>query len=242
MFIDPDRCTACGICLDYCPAEAISVASGEDDTAYVSEELCFECGLCRRLDVCPADAFVESEEVNTFPRVIRALFSDPNTTHRHTLIPGRGTEECKTNDVTGRVKRGEIGFCIEFGRPGLGCTFKDISSMTTTLKKLGVHFEENNPTSALMDPETGSFPDEVLNQRVLSAIIEMRLNIDETDEVLPAIMEVSHEIDTVFSLSVVCRFDEDGELPIMEKLTKLGINFPPNAKINLGMGRPLAKD
>jgi hypothetical protein len=114
--------------------------------------------------------------------------------------------------------------------------------MTTALKNFGVHFEENNPTSGLMDPETGSFPDEVLNQRVLSAIIEVRLNIDETDEVLPVIMKVSHEIDTVFSLSVVGRFNADGELPIMEKLTKLGINLAPNAKINLGMGRPLSKD
>jgi NAD-dependent dihydropyrimidine dehydrogenase PreA subunit len=239
MRIDHDKCITCEACINYCPANAIELDS-ERKGLYVSEERCFECGLCQRLKICPVEAFTEQEEVREFPRVIRALFSDPNTTHKLTLVPGRGTEESKTNDVTGRIKRGEVGICIEFGRPGIGCTFKDISLMTSKLKAHGVTFEQNNPLTALMDPETGSFKDELLQQRVLSAIVEIRLdNVDNFEEVIPIIIEVSHKIDTVFSLSCISRFDENGELPILGKLAKLGINCAPNAKVNLGLGRPL---
>jgi Pyruvate/2-oxoacid:ferredoxin oxidoreductase delta subunit len=239
MRIELDKCIACEVCLTYCPANAIKVDS-EKKEIYVSEELCFECGLCRRLSICPMDAFIEQEQAEEFPRVIRALFSDPNTTHRLTLVPGRGTEESKTNDVTGRIKRGEVGICIEFGRPGIGATFKDISLMTSRLKAHGVTFEPNNPLTALMDSENGSFKDELLSQRVLSAIIEIRLDsVNDLEEVIPIILEVSQKIDTVFSLSCISRFDENGELPIWGKLAKLGIRCAPNAKVNLGLGRPL---
>jgi ferredoxin len=240
MYIDPDRCIACGICLTYCPAEAIKVDSEREDTIYVSDELCYECGVCIRLEVCPVNAFVESEDAEEYPRAVRTFFSDPNTTHKLTLVPGRGTEESKTNDVTCRIKRGEVGVCIEFGRPGTGSTFKDISLMTTRLKAHGVKFEQNNPLTALMDSETGSFKDGFLSQRVLSAIIEIRLDrVNDLEKIIPIILEVSHEINTVFSLSCISRFDENDELPILEKLTRLGIVCAPNAKINLGLGRPL---
>jgi ferredoxin len=240
MRIESDKCIGCEECLSYCPGNAIKVGS-ERKKIYVSEELCFECGLCRRLNICPVDAFVEQEGVGEFPRVIRALFSDPNTTHRLTLVPGRGTEESKTNDVTGRIKRCEVGLCIEFGRPGTGCTFEDICLMTTRLKAHGVTFEQNNPLTALMDSETGAFKQEVLSQRVLSAIIEIRLDsIEDLEKVIPVILEVSHQINTVFSLGCISRFSEKGELPILDTLTKLGIQYAPNAKVNLGLGRPLS--
>ncbi len=240
MRIDPERCGACEACLSYCPGEAIKVDSERDGAVYISDELCFECGVCMRADVCPEDAFVESDDVAEYPRAVRAFFSDPNTTHKLTMVPGRGTEESKTNDVTGRIKQGEIGLCIEIGRPGIGATFEDISLMTSKLKTQRVRFEQCNPLSALMDPDTGSFKDELLSQRVLSAIIEIRLdNVNDLEKVIPIILEVGHEIDTVFSLSCICRFDQDGELPVLETLTELGIVCAPNAKVNLGMGRPL---
>jgi ferredoxin len=239
MKIDPDVCIACGECLDYCPAQAIIE---EDNSVYIMENMCFECGVCKRSDVCPVEAFVESEAVGEFPRVTRAFFSDPNTTHKLTMVPGRGTEESKTNDVTGRVKRGEVGACIEFGRPGVGSTLRDISIMTRKLKKMGAKFEANNPLTALMDPETGHFPENLLDESVLSAIVEIELkDLHDLDETISAIMEVSGKIDTVFSLSFISRFEDNGELPILEKLTKLGVAYAPNAKINLGLGRPLVE-
>jgi hypothetical protein len=209
------------------------------DRVYISEELCVECSLCQRIDSCPVNAFIQSKATSEFPRVVRALFSDPNTTHKLTLVPGRGTEESKTNDVTNRIKPGQVGMCIEFGRPGVGATFKDISLMTSRLKAHGVKFEENNPLSALMDSVAGSFKDELLSQRVLSAIIEIRLDsLNDIEKIMPIILEVGREIDTVFSLSCISRFDENGELGILEKLAKLGIYCAHNAKVNLGLGRP----
>jgi NAD-dependent dihydropyrimidine dehydrogenase PreA subunit len=243
MRINPDRCSGCRTCLEYCPAGALRENTDAPlSTVYVAEDMCFECGLCRHLVVCPIDAFEESEDVDKFPRIVRAFFSNPNTTHQLTLVPGRGTEESKTNDVTGRIKHGEVGVCIEFGRPGLGSTFQDISLMTSRLKSLGVQFEPNNPLTALMDPETGCFGEALLPQRVLSAIIEIRLSsLADLEQVVPVIMDVSQKIDTVFSLSVISRFEETGELPVLEQLTKLGISYAPNAKINLGLGRPLVE-
>jgi Fe-S-cluster-containing hydrogenase component 2 len=243
MRINQEKCTGCWMCLEYCPAGALKEKiEASLNKFYVDEALCFECGLCRRIMICPEAAFEETEGISEYPRVIRALFSDPNTTHKLTMVPGRGTEESKTNDVTGRIKRGELGLCIEFGRPGLGSTFQNISLMTTRLKMFGVEFEQNNPLTQLMDSETGNFPDPLPTERVLSAILEIRLgSYGELEKVIPVIMEVSQEIDTVFSLSVISRFEESGELPVLDLLSKLGISYAPNAKINLGLGRPLVE-
>ena len=241
MRINQEKCTGCWMCLEYCPAGALKERTDVSSIKlYVDEELCFECGLCRRIMICPEVAFEESDGISEYPRVIRALFSDPNTTHKLTMVPGRGTEESKTNDVTGRIKRGALGLCIEFGRPGLGSTFQNISLMTTRLKTLGVEFEQNNPLTQLMDSETGNFPDPLLSERVLSAILEIRLGSPgELEKVIPVIMEVSQKIDTVFSLSVISRFEESGELPVLEQLSRMGIAYAPNAKVNLGLGKPL---
>ena len=92
-----------------------------------------------------------------------------------------------------------------------------------------------------MDNGKGGFSKAVLAQRVLSAIIEVKLAADRLEETIPAIIDVGQEIDTVFSLGVICRFGEKMELPILERLMKLGIDVAPNAKINLGMGKPLFK-
>lgn len=242
MWIDPDGCVACGACEPYCPGGAIKAGAESGSPSYIVDELCFECGVCLRADICPEDAFVQSDGLAEYPRSVRTFFSDPNTTHKLTLVPGRGTEESKTNDVTGRIKRGEVGLCIEMGRPGIGATFRDIQLMTSRLKELDVEFEACNPLTALADPETGAFGEELLSQPVLSAIIELRLyGIEDLERVIPVIMDVAGDLDTVFSLGCSCRFDADGSLPVKEKLADLGIVAAPNAKINLGMGRPLVE-
>jgi len=49
--VDSENCTGCGICVDICPAEAISL---ENDLAVVDEQTCTACGLC--VDECPNEA------------------------------------------------------------------------------------------------------------------------------------------------------------------------------------------
>lgn len=241
MKIDSELCINCGECWGICPTDAI-VEDPDRDVSFIRFDDCFECGLCRRINVCRQDAIIETKETSEFPRVVRALFSDPNTVHKHTSVPGRGTEESKTNDVTGRVKRGEFGICIEFGRPGVGCRFKDIEPMMAYLAQLNVTFESMNPLHNLMDQNSGRFSDEIRSQRILSAILEIRVQADRFEKIMNGIIEKGKTLETVFSLSVISRFEKNGDLPLLNRLKKIGVNPYPNAKVNLGMGRPLVKE
>jgi len=187
-------------------------------------------------DVCPTAAF-EPDEL-TWPRVVRRAFSDPRVPHESTGVQGRGTEEVKTNDVSGRVKVGEVGFTIEFGRPGLGARFHEIEKMSMALAKLGVHFEKKNPVTTLMtDTQTGKIREDILNEKVLSAILELKTTIDRTEEIVRAVWEVEKQIDTVVTIGVGTRCDEKGEEHVVAPvLEKLGYKLH-RAKTNIGLGR-----
>jgi hypothetical protein len=174
------------------------------------------------------------------PRVIRSLFSDPNTTHQTTMTPGRGTEESKTNDVTGCVRLGEIGLCIELGRPGTGCTLADVSCMTERLRELGVRFIAGNPLVSIMDSRTGRVNDDLLGERILSAIIEIVFEEAALETVLNEILSLGDRLDTVFSLSLITRFGQDGGLPVLDRLSAMGITPTGSAKVNMGLGSPPA--
>jgi hypothetical protein len=187
-------------------------------------------------DVCPTAAF-EPDEL-TWPRLVRRAFSDPRVPHESTGVEGRGTEEVKTNDVSGRVKAGEVGFTIEFGRPGVGVWMRDIQEMCWALAKAGIGFERKNPITSLMtDVGTGSLREDILNEKVLSAIVEIKTSAERTEEVIRLVQEVEKRIDTVVALGVGTRCDADGEertvAPILEKL---GYRLE-RAKTNIGLGR-----
>jgi hypothetical protein len=187
-------------------------------------------------DVCPTSAF--TPEDLTWPRVVRRAFSDPRVPHESTGVEGRGTEEVKTNDVSNRVGVGEVGFTIEFGRPGVGVRFHEIQKMTTRLAKAGIPFEKKNPvTTLLKDVATGEIRDDILNEKILSAIVEIKVPVSRTEEVIRMVWEAEKEVDTVISLGVGARCDENGEenlvAPILERL---GYK-PQRAKTNIGLGR-----
>src|SRR6202795_3594562 len=238
MRIDPDKCVACGNCTYVCPMGAIYV----DPTikrATIDRNECVECYACyyglstehlnpgfvrtvRKLfqlgrvrfdpepDVCPTAAF-EPDHLE-WPRVVRRAFSDPRATHESTGVQGRGTEEVKTNDVTGRVQWGEVGFTIEFGRPGVGVWFRDIQKMTVALAKAGVPFEKKNPLTSLMsDVATGALKADVLDEKVLSAIVEIKVPVDRTEEIIRLVHEVEKDIDSVVAMGVGTRCAENGE-------------------------------
>src|ERR1700693_4578761 len=161
-------------------------------------------------DVCPTAAF-EPEEL-TWPRVVRRAFSDPRVPHESTGVEGRGTEEVKTNDVSGRVKVGGVGFTIEFGRPGVGARFYQIQEMCWALAKAGVSFEKKNPITSLMtDVPTGTLREDILNEKVMSAIVEIKTSVDRTEEIIRLVWDVEKRLNTVVALGVGTRCDEHGE-------------------------------
>ena len=187
-------------------------------------------------DVCPTAAF-DPEDLQ-WPRVVRRAFSDPRVPHESTGVQGRGTEEVKTNDVTGRVKEGEVGFTIEFGRPGVGVWFHEIQKMTWALAKAGVAFEKKNPVTSLMtDVASGTLREDILGEKILSAIVEIKVPVARTEEIIGLVREVEKQIDTVVAVGVGARCDESGEENVVGPiLERLGYKLE-RAKTNAGLGR-----
>lgn len=264
MKINPNKCVACGNCTYVCPMGAIYI-DPEIKRATINRKECVECYSCfhglsqehlnptmvrtiRKIfqmmrlrfdpepDVCPTAAFEPDELV--WPRVVRRAFSDPRVPHESTGIEGRGTEEVKTNDVSGRVKVGEVGFTIEFGRPGVGVWMNEIQVMCAALAEHGVSFEKKNPITSLMsDVSKGQLREDVLGEKVLSAIVEIKTTIDRTEEIIRLVHDVEKKLDTVVALGVGTRCDAEGEdrvvAPIIERL---GYELE-RAKTNIGIGR-----
>jgi hypothetical protein len=199
---------------------------------------CVECAVCLRAGVCSSDAI--HEEALEWPRSLRKAFSDPLHVHEGTDIPGRGTEEMKTNDVTGRFPEGFIGVGMELGRPGTGTRFKEAEKVIKRLVAMGIELESHNPlTHLIADKATGELRAEVLEEKVLSAIVEFTIPIEKAQGVFSLVKEVSGEIDTVFSLDLICKVGGDGSLPIIEEVAKAGLVRSLNGKVNVGLGRPL---
>ncbi len=233
-----DTCTGCGECLPFCTVAAISLGEG---AAKVDADLCVECRLCVRFSVCPTGSIRVTEIEEHDPRSVRRI-SDP-TMVKATGLPGRGTEEVKTNDVTGRVGPGQVGFCVELGRPGVSASLADLEKVTTALSRLGVKFQRDNPMMTLLsDPERGLVRDEVKGERVLSTLVEFVTSVDMIEPVLGALKKAAGEVDTVFSVGLITRVDGDGRIPVAGTLEELGIPVRPNSKVNLGLGRPLFEE
>lgn len=264
MNINPKKCVACGNCTYVCPMGAIYIDPVKK-RATIARDECVECYTCfnglsqehlpptivravRRTfaalrirfepepDVCPTAAF-EPDEL-TWPRVVRRAFSDPRVPHESTGVEGRGTEEVKTNDVTGRVGPGEVGFTIELGRPGVGVRFHEIQDMCRALARAGVAFEKKNPVTSLMsDVPTGTIREDILNEKVLSAIVEIKVPVERTEEIVRLVHDVEQRIDTVVTLGVGVRCDEAGEDRVVApRLERLGYHLQ-RAKTNAGLGK-----
>ncbi len=263
MQIDQQKCVACSNCIPTCPMGAIYIDTTVNRAAVNLDE-CVECFTCYRgmskehlnptvvrsirgflrllrirfdpePDVCPTDALTPQEL--TWPRIVRQAFSDPLVPHESTGVHGRGTEEVKTNDVTGRVGEGEAGFTIEFGRPGVGVRFRDIQKMTMALAPLPIAFEKKNPVFSLMtDLATGALREDILDEKVLSAIVELKATLAHVPQVLRVVEEVAPTLDTIVSIGVATRCDAQGDNLLEPLLKREGYMFY-RGKTNLGLGR-----
>ena len=268
MDINKEKCVGCGNCHAVCTMGAISL--DEDGKSVVDQDECVECSACYRLlrnegywpgfvralrkvlslfrlgyqadvDVCPTGALTPLEL--EWPRSIRAAFSDPTVVHAGTGISGRGTEEIKTNDVTGRLRAGQAGLVVEMGRPGIGARFRDLEKVSMDVAKLGPTFEPNNPVTQLMeDTATGKIKEDVLDEKVLSAIIEIKIELERIPDFLHALERVQAETDAVFSVGVGSKCLPDGTIPHEAWVRRAGYALSLNGKTNLGLGRPLFQE
>lgn len=176
-----------------------------------------------------------------WPRRLRNVFSSVSTTHKDTGTEGRGTAEMKTNDVTARYRLGEVGFTVDVGRPGMGTTFDDVEKISMAVAKLGVEFEPMNPTTRLMtDTSTGKFREDIKAERVLSCILEFKVEEAKLLSVINTFSHIAKDISTVFSVGCICRCTPAGTAPVKALLDEAGIFYRPNGKTNIGLGRPLA--
>lgn len=268
MDVDKSKCVGCGNCHVICTMGAISLDA--DGKSVVNQEECVECSTCYRVlinegywawlvrlirkvlaffklgyladaDLCPTGALTPPDL--TWPRNIRAQFSNPSVVHPGTGVPGRGTDEIKSNDVTGRLRQGEAGIVVEIGRPGIGAFFRDVERVMMAVAPLEPIFERDNPvTHLIVDSKTGRMKAEVLDEKVLSAIIEFKTTMEKIPLFLSALDTVQHRIDTVMSVGVASRCLPDGTIPHEEWVRKAGYALSPGGKTNLGLGRPLFRE
>ena len=232
----PARCIGCCLCVRACPVKAIALDTNKK--AVIDGSRCLECGVCIR--ICPTNAveFVEPP----YPLKFKVL-SNP-APPKITGIPGRGTDEVKTNDVTGRYRRGEVGFTIDVGRPNVGTTLADVVKILRKLEEVGVELERENPQMLILeDLRSGRLSYEDLEGiRIMSVVLEGKTSLSNLPRVIKALRDVEKEVNTVFSVGVICRFEDDMSIPCLKVLEELGVTPMPFAKINLGLGRPLVTD
>jgi hypothetical protein len=167
-------------CIEYCPVDSINAQGG---TVVIDQDECVECGVCLNTGICPVDAIFMPEESFEYPRAIRMQFSDPGAQHPNLKAWGRGTEEAKTNDVTGKFTRGEYGLLLEFGRPGTGTRLREVEKITKALAERNIPILEDNPLYGLLEEDgSGRIRPDFVGEKILSAILEIRLTEEQFAE------------------------------------------------------------
>jgi hypothetical protein len=101
-----------------------------------------------------------------------------------------------------------------------------------------VAFEKKNPITSLMtDTSTGTLREDILNEKVMSAIVEIKVTVDRAEEIIRLVWDLEKRIKTVIAIGVGVRCDDTGEdnlvAPILERL---GYRLE-RAKTNTGMAR-----
>lgn len=244
MKADPDKCIGCKRCFPYCPMGRIHTFKRHEKIngriyIEIDQDACTDCGMCLRSDICPVKALYQPQE--QWPREVRGILSNPLIEFKGSQVPGRGTEEMKTNDVKGTFMPGEVGVGIELGRPGVGAYFRDVEIVAMALMGADIGYElaaENPVTHFMADKKTGKLRDEVLGEKATSAIIEGKCKLEKLPDALRALQEAAKKVESVFTVEVITKVTPEGEVPIKPVLEEMGIWYSINTKNNVGIGLP----
>ena len=244
MKADPDKCIACKRCFPYCPMGKIQTFHRHDKIPgrvyiEIDQDDCTDCGVCLRAAICPVNALFQPED--SWPREVRGILSNPLIEFKGSQVPGRGTEEMKTNDVKGSFLPGEVGVGVELGRPGIGAYFRDVEIVAQALMGANIGYElaaENPVTHFMSDKSIGKLRDDVLDEKATSAILEGKCKLEKLPDALRAIREAAKKVKTVFTVEVITKVTPEGEVPIKAVLEEMGIWYSVNTKNNLGIGEP----
>ena len=247
MKADKDKCIGCKRCFPYCPMGKIQTFHKHEaipGRVYIEidQDKCTDCGMCLRANICPVKAL--QQPVEGWPREIRGILSNPLIEFKGSQVPGRGTEEMKTNDVKGSFLPGEVGVGVELGRPGIGAYFRDVEIVSMALMGADIGYEladENPVTHFMSDKKTGKLRDDVLGEKAISAIIEGKCKLERLPEALKALEEAARKVDTVFTVEVITKVTQAGEVPIKAVLEEAGYWYSINSKNNMGLGEPAFK-
>ena len=107
--------------------------------------------------------------------------------------------------------------------------------------KLGGQFSFYNPVMAIMkDKRSGELKDEVLNEKVLSAIGEFIVTREKALDVLEELVAfINQELESVATISIIARNEVDGSHAFLRTLKERckahGYSPYPNGKVNIGI-------
>jgi hypothetical protein len=89
----------------------------------------------------------------------------------------------------------------------------------------------------MSDVPTGTLREDIMGEKLMSAIVEIKVPVARTEEIVRLVWEVEKQVDTVVALGVGTRCDADGEdLVVAQVLERLGYKLQ-RAKTNTGLGR-----
>ena len=80
-WINEDLCVSCGVCVDECPVDAITL--NEAQKAIINEDECIRCGRCH--DVCPQEAVRHDSE--RIPQEVEANLEKTKGLFKHFETP-----------------------------------------------------------------------------------------------------------------------------------------------------------
>ena len=88
----------------------------------------------------------------------------------------------------------------------------------------------------MTDQTTGAIREDILNEKVLSAIVEIKTPLERVPRLLEVVEKVSKRLPTVVSLGVSTRCHPDGSDPLKAILDRAGYHVY-RGKTNAGLGR-----